>query len=184
MTRDAGWRLLTVGRLLERLLGLTATLEEFVAGGALQHETGVDVLLALFDSAITFRARHQRHEDLLALVDVLVLDDANPRSLAGVLRRLRTELRKLHAVAQGAEAPAAADAHSLLAALPAEGAGLTLESLRAAGDTRGTGEAREEATAQTLQALCRRLNATALGLADAVALRHFALAEREQPVSA
>ena len=49
----------------------------------------------VIDSAITFRARYQRHEDLLALTDLLVLDSTNPRALAGVLRRLRTELRKL-----------------------------------------------------------------------------------------
>ena len=55
----------------------------------------MELMLELFDSAITFRARYQRHEDLLALTDLLVLDSANPRSLAGVLRRLRTELRKL-----------------------------------------------------------------------------------------
>ena len=56
---------------------------------------GIELLLELFDSVITFRARYQRHEDLLALTDLLVLDSANPRALAGVLRRLRTELRKL-----------------------------------------------------------------------------------------
>jgi uncharacterized alpha-E superfamily protein len=117
MTRDAGWRLLTVGRLLERLLGLTATLEVFLEAGAQQSPDGVDALLDLFDSTITFRSRHQRHDDLLALADVLVLDDANPRSLAGVLRRLRTELGKLPA------RPAVAHR------LPEQGAGLRLEEL-------------------------------------------------------
>ena len=49
------------------------------------------MLLELFDSLITFRARYQRHEDLLALADMLVLDATNPRAFAGVLRRLRTD---------------------------------------------------------------------------------------------
>ena len=31
MTRDHGWRLLTVGRLLERLLGLTSRMAAFIA---------------------------------------------------------------------------------------------------------------------------------------------------------
>ena len=96
MTRDHGWRLLTVGRLLERLIGLAARLGRFAATPApWPAPAGIDLLLELFDSAITFRARYQRHEDLLALADLLVLDSANPRALAGVLRRLRTELRKL-----------------------------------------------------------------------------------------
>ena len=94
MTRDHGWRLLTVGRLLERLIGVTARFEAFLEGGALASAAGIDLLLELFDSAITFRARYQRHEDLLALTDLLVLDSSNPRAYAGVLRRLRTELRQ------------------------------------------------------------------------------------------
>jgi uncharacterized circularly permuted ATP-grasp superfamily protein/uncharacterized alpha-E superfamily protein len=163
MTRDAGWRLLTVGRLLERLLGLTATLEELLAADALRHDHGVDMLLELFDSAITFRARHQRHGDLLALVDVLVLDDTNPRSLAGVLRRLRTEISRLPAVGGEDGGPRA-----LLAALPPQGAGLSLQDLAAAGDA---------GLAQALLAQCRNLHQAALGLADRVGQRHFTLAE-------
>ena len=49
---------------------------------ALDSAAGIDLLLELFDSAITFRARYQRHEDLLALTDLLVLDSSNPRAFA------------------------------------------------------------------------------------------------------
>jgi hypothetical protein len=83
-----------VGRLLERLIGL-ATRCRLRRSRALGSAAGIELLLELFDSAITFRARYQRHEDLLALTDLLVLDSANPRAFAGVLRRLRTELGKL-----------------------------------------------------------------------------------------
>ena len=159
MTRDHGWRLLTVGRLLERLVGVTTTFECFLEVGALGSAAGIDLLLELFDSAITFRARYQRHEDLLALTDLLVLDSSNPRAFAGVLRRLRTELTKL----PGSEA-----SHlPLLARLPAEGAGLTLEQLRGASD---------EHIGQTLLALSRSLNATALTLAEEIGTLFFTLA--------
>jgi uncharacterized alpha-E superfamily protein len=103
-----------------------ARFEAFLEGGALGSAAGVELLLELFDSAITFRARYQRHEDLLALADLLVLDSANPRAYAGVLRRLRTELGKLPGSDEQRQ--------SLLAELPAEGAGLTLEALRGADD--------------------------------------------------
>ena len=160
MTRDHGWRLLAVGRLLERLIGLAATLRAFVEAGALNTAAGIDLVLELFDSVITFRARYQRHEDLLALTDLLVLDSSNPRSLAGVVRRLRTELGKLPG---GPDAMAA-----LLAQLPDDGAGLTLESLRGADDTR---------MAAVLLELSTTLAATAARVADGVAARYFTLAQ-------
>jgi len=159
MTRDHGWRLLTVGRLLERLIGLARAMEAFVQAQALGSAVGVELLLELYDSVITFRARYQRHEDLLALVDLLVLDSANPRAYAGVLRRLRTELGKL---------PGSPDTLQVfLAMLPAEGAGLTLEALRGAD---------EAAIAAQLQALSARLAETAGALAERVGQRYFTLA--------
>jgi uncharacterized alpha-E superfamily protein len=166
MTRDHGWRLLTVGRLLERLIGLSVRFRAFLdAGGdeaptgALGSAAGIDLLLELFDSAISFRARYQRHEDLLALTDMLVLDSSNPRSYSGVLRRLRTELKKL----PGSEASLA----PLLARLPAEGAGLTLESLRGASDAQ---------IAATLRRLSVSLAEAAMALADDIGVRFFTLA--------
>jgi uncharacterized circularly permuted ATP-grasp superfamily protein/uncharacterized alpha-E superfamily protein len=159
MTRDHGWRLLTVGRLLERLQGLALRLRAFLATGAVATPAGVELLLELFDSAITFRARYQRHEDLLAVADLLVFDDSNPRAFAGVLRRLRTELKKL---------PGGADAAApLLARLPAEGAGIHLDELRGAGDV---------ALAQRLLAQAEALSAVAAALADEVGTRFFTLA--------
>ncbi|MEP7283260.1 MAG: circularly permuted type 2 ATP-grasp protein, partial [Rubrivivax sp.] len=160
MTRDHGWRLLAVGRLLERLIGITTRFETFLTGGALASAAGIDLLLELFDSAITFRARYQRHEDLLALTDLLVLDSSNPRAYAGVLRRLRTELSKL---------PGSADSlQPLLTLLPATGAGLTLEELRGADDAQ---------IAERLLALSQSLGAAAWTLAEAIAARYFTLAD-------
>jgi uncharacterized alpha-E superfamily protein len=157
MTRDHGWRFMTVGRLLERLIGMSAQLAAFADSQALCHAAGMELMLELFDSAITFRARYQRHEDLLALTDLLVLDSAIPRALAGVLRRLRTELRKLPG---GDELVA-----KLLARLPAEGAGLHLDELRGAD---------ERQVLRMLAALCTRLRGSGLGLADELGHHFFA----------
>jgi uncharacterized alpha-E superfamily protein len=162
MTRDHGWRLLAVGRLLERLVGVTARFQAFLEARALASAAGIELLLELFDSAITFRALYQRHEDLLALTDLLVLDSNNPRAYAGVLRRLRTELRKL---------PGNDDSTApLLAMLPAEGAGLALEELRGADDTQ---------IAARLLDLSIGLQAAGLRLADMISERYFALASEE-----
>jgi uncharacterized circularly permuted ATP-grasp superfamily protein/uncharacterized alpha-E superfamily protein len=163
MTRDHGWRLLTVGRLLERLQGVALRLQCFLAvPGALASVTGVELLLEQFDSLITFRARYQRHEDLLALADVLVLDGNNPRAFAGVLRRLRTELSKL---------PGPAESHApLLALLPGQGPGLTLDRLREL-------EALPpQHTASALHELAVELGDAATALADRLGERYFTLA--------
>ena len=160
MTRDHGWRLLTVGRLLERLQGVALRMEVFVEEQALATVTGIELLLELFDSLITFRARYQRHEDLLALTDLLVLDSANPRAFAGVLRRLRTELSKLPGLPESLQ--------PFLALLPAEGAGLTLESLRDADDA---------ALAERLVSLAADLGAASSALAERIGERYFTLAQ-------
>jgi uncharacterized alpha-E superfamily protein len=159
MTRDHGWRLLTVGRLLERLQGVSLRMEAFLRVQALGTVAGVEGLLELFDSLITFRARYQRHEDLLALTDLLVLDSANPRAFAGVLRRLRTELGKLPGNAENLQ--------PFLDTLPAEGAGLTLDMLRDLDDKQ---------LAARLLALSQELGQVAGVLADKVGERYFTLA--------
>jgi uncharacterized circularly permuted ATP-grasp superfamily protein/uncharacterized alpha-E superfamily protein len=157
MTRDHGWRFMTVGRLAERLIGMAAQLGTFVETGSLRHVAGTELMLELFDSAITFRARYQRHQDLLALTDLLVLDSANPRALAGVLRRLRTELRKL----PGDDAFIA----RLLARLPEAGAGMHLDDLRGADEGR---------VLQLLGSVCAQLQHSGKALADDLGHRYFA----------
>ncbi len=162
MTRDHGWRLLSVGRLVERLAGMAASLATLLAAFDARGGAGAttELLLELFDSRITFRARYQRHEDLLALADLLVIDDSNPRAFAGTLRRLRTELGKL----PGSEEARAA----LRERLPAQGAGLTLAELADCDD---------ETLRERLIALARRLQGDALALSDAIGQRYFAHAE-------
>jgi len=167
MTRDAGWRLLTVGRLLERLQGYATFLRAFVQAGAHHHPVGYDLLLMLFDSAITFRARFQRRLEWPALVATVVLDEANPRALACVLRRLRTELGKLP--------ERAGPMSDLLDLLPQDGVGVAPEVLAAWG---ASGEA-------AVLALASRLQDAAWRLSDELGHRYFAHAEpTEQTMSA
>lgn len=173
MTRDHGWRLLSVGRLLERLLALTAQLRAFVGQGAWHHAAGFDLLLGLADSTLTYRARYQGRLEPLALLALLVMDETNPRALACVLRRLRTELGKLPEPAQAAALPPGMPAHApLLALLPAEGVGLPLEAL--------SGPGAAQADAGAVIALCERLGQAAAALSDALGQRYFAVAGRQE----
>jgi uncharacterized circularly permuted ATP-grasp superfamily protein/uncharacterized alpha-E superfamily protein len=95
MTRDDGWRLLSIGRHTERLGFLASALARGFATGSVHTAAGFDALIALFDSTITFHAQYQQSRDLVALINLLVLDSDNPRSLAWVTQTLRGRLTKL-----------------------------------------------------------------------------------------
>ena len=101
MTRDDGWRLLSSGRHLERLGFLASALGSALRAGALFDEGVFEAVVALFDSTITFHAQYQQRHDIPALVDLLVLDRDNPRSLGWVAQTLRGRLGKLAHSAPG-----------------------------------------------------------------------------------
>ncbi|MES2978172.1 MAG: circularly permuted type 2 ATP-grasp protein [Pseudomonadota bacterium] len=95
MMRDDGWRLLSIGRNLERLSTLASALSIGFETGAVFDEGGFQALVSLFDSTITFHAQYQQRRDVVALLDLLVLDRDNPRSLSWVVQTLRARLGKL-----------------------------------------------------------------------------------------
>lgn len=95
MTRDDGWRLLSIGRHIERLSFLASALLRGLETGSIHTDGGFEAIVSLFDSTITFNAQFQQSRDLAALIDLLVLDRDNPRSLAWVAHTLRGRLAKL-----------------------------------------------------------------------------------------
>jgi uncharacterized circularly permuted ATP-grasp superfamily protein/uncharacterized alpha-E superfamily protein len=101
MTRDDGWRLLSSGRHLERLGFLASALGWAIETEALFDEAGFEAVVALFDSTITFHSQYQQRHDIPALLDLLVLDRDNPRSLGWVAQTLRGRLAKLAGSAPG-----------------------------------------------------------------------------------
>lgn len=164
MTRDDGWRLLTVGRQTERLIAMSGTLGCFFEDGAVHSAHGFDLLLELFDSTLTYRARYPGRQEALALLDLLVIDPANPRAIGCVLRRLRTELAKLPGHTASVE--------GLLGWLPLAGAGTTLAAL-----CRRSGPGQEAVVDDALVvALADRLSEAGARLSDDVGRRYFALA--------
>lgn len=92
MTRDPGWRFLSIGRRLERLQGMAATLKCTVAGPA---EMDLTWLLRLADSIITYRARYMTRPEWLPVLDLLIRDEANPRSIAFQIHGLRDYAQRL-----------------------------------------------------------------------------------------
>jgi uncharacterized alpha-E superfamily protein len=92
MTRDPGWRFLSIGRRLERLQTLSATLRHALDG---PQDVDLTWLLRLADSIITYRARYSTRPQWLPVLDLLVCDEANPRSIAFQVRGLHDYLRRL-----------------------------------------------------------------------------------------
>ena len=95
MTRDLGWHMLAVGRLIERLVNLSGILVAFFTHAAVYTPRGFETLLVLFDSSITYRTRYQRQQDISALMDLLVTDETNPRSINCILQALKGEIKHL-----------------------------------------------------------------------------------------
>ena len=95
MTRDDAWRLLSIGRHIERLGFLSSALAAGFQTGSVHEVNGFEAMVALFDSTITFHARYQQRRDVATLVDLLVLDGDNPRSLAWVALTLRKRIARL-----------------------------------------------------------------------------------------
>ena len=107
MTRDQGWRFLSVGRRIERMqfqcMGLEQALAMPLDGVAAPD---LDWLLSLADSTITYRSRYMARPEWMPVFDLLVRDESNPRSIAFQVKGLHDYLVKLgHALGDcGADA--------------------------------------------------------------------------------
>ena len=84
MTRNFGWSFLDMGRRMERAYNLSeAILTLFTpATEAEEEQSSLLLLLELADSFITYRSRYRLDPMLPLVLDLLLLDEANPRSVA------------------------------------------------------------------------------------------------------
>ncbi len=158
MTRDDAWRLLSIGRHIERLGFLSSALAAGFENGAVHEIAGFEAMVALFDSTITFHARYQQRRDVATLVDLLVLDGDNPRSLAWVTQTLRGRIARLAGSAPG-------KLTALSYELP-DPATWTLERLCESG---------AEAQYPALVQLFDSLETAAYHVSDAIGIRYFTL---------
>lgn len=99
MVRDLGWRFMDAGRRLERALQLLALLRATVTTdrGTAADSLVLESVLAAGESLITYRRRYRSQAQLATLLDLLLLDDGNPRSLAHQLARAAEDLAELPA---------------------------------------------------------------------------------------
>jgi uncharacterized alpha-E superfamily protein len=95
LIRDAGWRFLDAGRRIERAQHVVDTLAATVvrAGPPEVDRLVLEAVLEVHESTITYRRRYPTTAVVPGLLDLLVHDRTNPRSLAFSTDRLRDDLR-------------------------------------------------------------------------------------------
>jgi uncharacterized circularly permuted ATP-grasp superfamily protein/uncharacterized alpha-E superfamily protein len=108
INRGLGWLFLSIGRRIERSIYLTRQLREITTTPLAEQDWSLlECLLEVADSSMTYRTRYYTTLQPLAVLDVLMADETNPRSLDFQLshiadlyqklpRHLDDELRAMH----------------------------------------------------------------------------------------
>jgi uncharacterized circularly permuted ATP-grasp superfamily protein/uncharacterized alpha-E superfamily protein len=82
MTRGLGWRFLDMGRRVERAANQAELLRIGLPQVCQESSSTLEALLEVFDSIMTYRARYRTTFQLAPVLDLLILDESNPKSLA------------------------------------------------------------------------------------------------------
>lgn len=159
MTQDVGWRLLMLGRQLERLQFLATLIANRVESGRAPLRGELDWLLDVGGSTITHRTRYLAAPRLSSVIQLLVLDATNPRSLACQWHAVEESLRCLPALPGAAPDSAWAEVIAQLRRTDL----VALEAVQAEG----------RAARTALRAALLQLQATAQQLCDRLGERHF-----------
>ncbi len=93
MYRSTGWRFLAIGRALERAEAMAAALATFADPAA--PEGSLELLIEFGDSVMTHRRRFPIGVGRDSVVDLLGLDDDNPRAVLYQLSELRAHIAQL-----------------------------------------------------------------------------------------
>jgi uncharacterized alpha-E superfamily protein len=165
MTQDDGWRLMMLGRRLERLQFLAELLALRLESGATPTQSELEWLLDIGDSTITYRTRYLAAPSLGATIDLLVFDKTNPRALAYQWNHIEYSLVRLAASLGGSPDETLDEA---------VGAVAHLELSAIDGDSARAMRARQALAAQ-LDALARATGR----LSDRLSLKHFSLIDVE-----
>ncbi|MEQ8305368.1 MAG: circularly permuted type 2 ATP-grasp protein [Hoeflea sp.] len=100
MYRSAGWRFLTIGRSIERAMGMAELLAAFAEWSGSQG--GFELCVEVGDSVMTHRRRYSVTASRNTVIDLLALDPLNPRSIAFHVDEIREQVGLLPgAVADG-----------------------------------------------------------------------------------
>jgi uncharacterized alpha-E superfamily protein len=95
MTRGPNWVFMDLGRRLERAQHVAWLLRQTVANTDARETEHMRILLEIGDSAMTYRSRYLNVFQLIPFVDLMLLDENNPRACAFQLAAIENHLRDL-----------------------------------------------------------------------------------------
>lgn len=95
MTRSLGWRFMDIGRRVERAMQQTSVISTALPLICGKGRNTLETLLEISDSTMTYRARYRSAFQLAPVLDLLLADESNPKSLAFQLSRIADHIEHL-----------------------------------------------------------------------------------------
>jgi uncharacterized circularly permuted ATP-grasp superfamily protein/uncharacterized alpha-E superfamily protein len=163
MMHDEGWRLMRLGRRIERMQFLAGILAQQLAGRQATRAETVEWLLDVCDSTSIYRARYLGPPRLSQMLSLLLYDDGHPMSLVFLQRSVDRDLDELARSVDG-------ERERGLPAVPSLSQDLV--------GMLDAGEA-GDATRATLANALTEYGASAAALSDRISHRYFALIETD-----
>jgi uncharacterized alpha-E superfamily protein len=164
MMHDEGWRLMRLGRRIERMQFVANILRRQLASAHATRAESVEWLLDVCDSTPIYRARYLGAPRLSQLINLLLYDDGHPMALVFLRRSVDRDLDDLARSLGGERERGVPD----VPLLP-QGAAELLDAPGAAGDETRAGLADE----------LQELVTGAAQLSDRISRRYFALIESD-----
>lgn len=95
MTRTHGWRFLQLGRRIERTYQTAELIMAAMTEGADEERPICEAVLDATDSMMTYRSRYMNLVRPIPVIDLLVTDDTNPRSITFQLKAIDKMVNQL-----------------------------------------------------------------------------------------
>ncbi len=105
MTHGFGWRFMDLGFRMERTVMSAQILRELLVRPASYETPVLDAVLEVASSSITYRTRYQSQAAPLPLLELLVADASNPRSILFQLDLVNAHIRELSSLPRLGQLP-------------------------------------------------------------------------------
>jgi len=171
MTRGDGWRFLDIGRRIERAVQMVELIRHGLGFECDTDSGQLEVLLEIADSSITYRSRYLTSMQPDLVLDLLLLDEANPRSVAYQLAQLHDHIDRL----PGSRSP--------IRRAPEERIAISLLTAVQLAEVREFIGANQEGRRENLEILLNRLTGELRLLSETLTRQYFSQAVASRQVS-